>query len=251
MGREAERKGLNCGKSFKPDARNVRHQQYCPATLCQGASKRASQARWLAKPENRGYFMGAQAVARVQVWRAAHPGYSRRGPTGEQPPPSSEALQEVLPAQPSESSMISCNAPEPVTAPLQDVLSRQPTVIIGLIAHLWDSPLQEDIAAILHRLLQLVVRSDKTYQAQAMARSNFFQRKTTGAAFSSLIPWRMRVLSSSTEVTRICRRKERAIFEKAHSMRLSHDPCLGVWTYSKRPGRVARKARVSFEMCAE
>ena len=129
--------------------------RYCSATLCQGASKRASQARWLAKPENRGYFMGAQAVARVQVWRAAHPGYSRRGPTGEQPPPSSEALQEVLPAQPSESSMISCNAPEPVTAPLQDVLSRQPTVIIGLIAHLWDSPLQEDIAAILHRLLQL------------------------------------------------------------------------------------------------
>ena len=67
MGREAERKCLNCGKSFKPDARNVRHQQYCSATLCQGASKRASQARWLAKPENRGYFMGAQAVARVQV----------------------------------------------------------------------------------------------------------------------------------------------------------------------------------------
>ena len=44
-------------------ARIRRRQQYCSATLCQGASKRASQARWLAKPENRGYFMGAQAVA--------------------------------------------------------------------------------------------------------------------------------------------------------------------------------------------
>lgn len=68
MGREAERQCLNCGQSFKPDARSVRHhQQSCSDPLCQGASKRASQARWLAKPENRGSFMGAQAVARVQA----------------------------------------------------------------------------------------------------------------------------------------------------------------------------------------
>ena len=64
MGREAERKCLNCGQSFKPDARNVRHQQYCSAPLCQGASKRAGQARWLAKPENRGYFILFSSVER-------------------------------------------------------------------------------------------------------------------------------------------------------------------------------------------
>ena len=32
---------------------------------------------------------------------------------------------------------------------------------------------------------------------------------------------------------------------------LSHDPCFGVSTYWNRFGHVARKARVSFEMCAE
>ena len=32
---------------------------------------------------------------------------------------------------------------------------------------------------------------------------------------------------------------------------LSHDPCFGVSTYWKRFGRVARKACVFFEMCAD
>ena len=47
------------------------------------------------------------------------------------------------------------------------------------------------------------------------------------------------------------RRKVLAILPKSVSTMLSHDPCLGVSTYWKRFGRVSRKARVSFEMCAE
>lgn len=43
-----------------------------------------------------------------------------------------------------------------------------------------------------------------------------------------------------------------ANLEKNPSMRLSHDPCLGVKVNSKRPaGRVASQALVSLEMCAE
>ena len=47
------------------------------------------------------------------------------------------------------------------------------------------------------------------------------------------------------------RGKVLAIFENTHSIKLSQEPCLGVCTYSKRPGRVPRQAAVSLEMCAE
>src|SRR3990167_5886847 len=87
---------------------------------------------------------------------------------------------------------------------------------------------------------RLVVRFVKTNTHYATPRSNLFQRNTTGEALNSSIPLRIRVLSSSTEATRMWRRKVLAIFENAHSIRLSQEPCLGVWTYSKRPGRVAR-----------
>jgi len=46
--------------------------------VCRKASKRASQARWLNKPENRDYFCGSDHVRRVQAWRKDHPGYWRK-----------------------------------------------------------------------------------------------------------------------------------------------------------------------------
>jgi uncharacterized repeat protein (TIGR03803 family) len=76
--------------------------------------------------------------------------------------------------------------------------------------------------------LSLVVRSINTMTYQATPRSNLFQRKTTGVALNSAMPLRMRCLSSSTDLTRMCRRNVRAILEKAHSIRLSQEPCLGV-----------------------
>ena len=42
-----------------------------------------------------------------------------------------------------------------VSAPLQEIISGQPAVLIGLIAHIAGSPLQEDIAFTSRRLLQL------------------------------------------------------------------------------------------------
>ncbi|QTQ30045.1 Uncharacterized protein pbN1_00525 [Aromatoleum bremense] len=74
----------------------------------------------------------------------------------------------------------------------------------------------------------LVVRSRNMLTNHATSKSNFFHRKTTGVAFISSMPIAMRALSSSTEATRMWRRKVRAIFEKAHSIRLSQEPCLGV-----------------------
>ena len=74
----------------------------------------------------------------------------------------------------------------------------------------------------------------------------------TGWRLTSSIPAMMRSLSSCFEATRMWRRTERANLEKKPSIRLSHEPCLGVKVSSKRPtGRVASQALVSLDMCAE
>jgi hypothetical protein len=43
------------------------------------ASKAASQARWLAAPENRNYWRGPVNVARVRAWRARIPATGASG----------------------------------------------------------------------------------------------------------------------------------------------------------------------------
>jgi hypothetical protein len=60
---------------FFPDHRTGERQRYCCAADCRRASLAASQAAWLARPPNNDYFIGPVHVARVQAWRAAHPGY--------------------------------------------------------------------------------------------------------------------------------------------------------------------------------
>ena len=71
------RKCKCCHKLFRPDPRNRHHQRYCAAPSCRAASKAASQARWLAAPENQDYFRGPVNVARVKAWRSRNPGYWR------------------------------------------------------------------------------------------------------------------------------------------------------------------------------
>src|SRR5215475_12633505 len=61
------RKCKCCHKLFRPDPRNRHHQRYCAAPSCRAASKAASQARWLAAPENQDYFRGPVNVARVKI----------------------------------------------------------------------------------------------------------------------------------------------------------------------------------------
>lgn len=147
MKRQRQRKCLGCGALFRPDPRNVRHQRYCCQAACRQASKAASQRRWLSQPENQDYFRSAENVARVQRWRGEHPGYSRHpgAPTG-------GALQDDCRAQVVEIQEKSAFLMEKA---LQEALSAQPAVLVGLIAHLTDSALQEDIARSTQRLLQL------------------------------------------------------------------------------------------------
>lgn len=146
MATRRRRKCLHCGELFCPDPRNRHHQRYCSKAPCRRASKAASQRRWLAKAENRDYFRGAANLARVRAWRAQHPGYWRREPH------SGAALQEDCSAQAiaqtGKSAALGGFA-------LQDLLCTQPAVLIGLIANLTGSALQEDIARTARRFQQL------------------------------------------------------------------------------------------------
>ena len=113
---------------------------------CRAASKAASQARWLAEPKNQDYFQGPVHLARGQAWRARHPGYWRKA---SRPP---AALKDVSMAQVFGSIG---KTGDFVRSPLQDLLTAQPAVLIGLIAHLVGTPLQEDIVRTTDRLLRL------------------------------------------------------------------------------------------------
>ncbi|MBK7238568.1 MAG: hypothetical protein IPI02_24390 [Sterolibacteriaceae bacterium] len=46
-------------------------------------------------------------------------------------------------------------------APLQDLLNAQPIVVVQLIAHIWGTALQEDIASAVSRLVQLGSTSEE------------------------------------------------------------------------------------------
>jgi hypothetical protein len=146
MARGDRRKCKCCLKLFRPDPRNRWHQRYCSARRCRAASKAASQARWVAKPENQDYFQGPVHLVRGRAWRARHPGYwrkSSRVPT---------ALKDVSMTQPVGSI---AKTGIFVRSPLQDLLTAQPAVLIGLIAHLVGTPQQEDIVRTTDRLLRL------------------------------------------------------------------------------------------------
>lgn len=128
-----------------PDARNRRGQRYCREVACRKASKAESQRRWLKQGANREYFAGDENAARVRAWQAAHPGYwkhrRKRGPC---------VLQDLLIGQVAEGQR---EARQDGSGVLQDHWQTQAPVVIGLIAHLAGTVLQEDIASMTGRLI--------------------------------------------------------------------------------------------------
>ena len=154
MAQSGQRKCLCCKLFFDPDHRSRERQRYCSQPECRRSSKAASQAAWLAQPDNRDYFRDPVHVARVQAWRADHPGYSR----GKRRKPTS--LQDALSTQGHDLIEKSAIRGESAgTAALQDLLiapaDNLSPVLVGLIAHLFEVTLQEDIAATTRRLVQL------------------------------------------------------------------------------------------------
>ncbi len=120
MGAKEKKKCRHCKRLFIPDPRNANRQKYCFKPECRKESKRASQRRWLKKPENRDHFSGPVNVTRVREWRKSHPGYWKKN-----------------------------------KVTLQDFLNAQHAVLIGLIAKFSGFALQDDIACTLLRLQKL------------------------------------------------------------------------------------------------
>ena len=147
MGVLKKKRCRHCNTLFYPDARNEKRQKYCSEPACKKASKKASQQRWLQKPENKNYFKGADNVERVRQWRKAHPGYGRRK-SKVRP----NALQDPLITQRIDNIQ---DTTELATDALQDLLRDQPLVLIGLIANFTGCALQDDIAMALRRMQQL------------------------------------------------------------------------------------------------
>jgi len=143
------RKCLHCHTLFKPDPRSKGRQTFCSLSDCQQASKKASQKKWLQKPQNQHYFRGSENVQRVRLWREKNPGYSKRSQIAS---PTPKPLQETLITQDTE------NKEETEVLkqdPLQDLILAQPSVLIGLIAHLTGSTLQDDIVRTGQKLQEL------------------------------------------------------------------------------------------------
>jgi hypothetical protein len=146
MAKHNENKCLSCAEIFTTDVRNRGRQKYCDKPECQRASKAASQRRWLSKPQNRRYFRDAENAARVRRWQQEHPGYWRNTARYKR-----RTLQDSSPRNPltpQESGIEN-------TPLLQEALSAPEPLLIGLIATLVGSPLQDDIARTSRRLVQL------------------------------------------------------------------------------------------------
>ncbi len=142
-------KCVHCHIFFKPDPRSKGRQTFCSLPDCRKASKKASQKKWLQKPQNQHYFSGPENVQRVRLWREKNPGYSKRSQIASS---DLKPLQETLIAQDTE------NKEEREVLkkdPLQDLLMAQPSVLIGLIAHLTGSTLQDDIVRTGQKLQEL------------------------------------------------------------------------------------------------
>ena len=146
MARARRRKCKHCRELFIPDHRNRNKQRYCSRQDCRKASKTASQKKWQTKADNKNYHCGPENVRRVQQWRKRNPGYWKKMKIKQQ------ALQDHL----SENSAEKHKDRSKLTkTPLQDLLTHYPAVIVGLLAHLSGSPLQDDIAETGLRLQQL------------------------------------------------------------------------------------------------
>ena len=143
------RKCLHCHTFFKPHPCSKGHLTFCSLPDCQLASKKASQKKWLQKPQNKNYFRGPENVQRVQLWRDKNPGYSKKSQFASGTP---QPLQEILIAQDTENNEETGGLKQDA---LQDLLTSQPSVLIGLIAHLTGSTLQDDIVRTGRKLREL------------------------------------------------------------------------------------------------
>ena len=145
--RRRTRKCECCGQLYMPDNRHFRDQKYCPKPVCRHASKLASHRRWYRSEKAADHRDLEENKRRMREWRANHPKYWRR--TGKDP---AGALQETTLSEPIDSQEV---APSLNRSALQDMNFLQPALVVGLVAHLSGSALQDTIAETSRRFVLL------------------------------------------------------------------------------------------------
>jgi hypothetical protein len=143
MARGRRRKCKCCRRLFVPDPPNLRHQCSCSQPLC----REKPQAKPAGSPDPEPGLRPRARPRRPRQGLASAP--SRLLAQGLAPP---TAFKDVSIAQALGSKG---KTGDFVRSPLQDLLTAQPAVLIGLIAHLVGTPLQVDIARTTDRLLRL------------------------------------------------------------------------------------------------
>ena len=149
MKRTRRHKCRSCGELFKADPR-VKSHHYCGKAECRKASAVASQKGWLHTQTGRDYHSGRSQVLRIQTWRKDHPGYWRS---------KGVALQDSITTQPVAPHEVTtglnssatpdstfCAPPDGLNRPLQDLITTQDPLVVGLIAHLTGA-LQDEIGS--------------------------------------------------------------------------------------------------------
>ena len=122
---------------FIPEYRSAGRQRYCARPKCRKVSRRESQRRWLLKAGNAAYHSGGTPADRVKAWRAAHPGYWRRR---------SATAENAVRSKTELSSLLAPFALQDPCVALQDSWNPQVTALVGLIAWVRGTALQNVIA---------------------------------------------------------------------------------------------------------
>ena len=151
MSTDVPLKCLHCNRSFVPDCRHRHNQRYCRKPKCKRARQAASLERWRQKPENRDFWREEWNVDRVRQWRAKHPGYWKSHKRKR-----AVALQNAM--NPAQESLLEVDKPvsaeDCATKRITSLLEEQSPVVVGLIAHLTGSTLQNAIGAMAERLFE-------------------------------------------------------------------------------------------------
>lgn len=127
---------VHCSRKFPLNPRLGKRHRYCGLAECRQVAKAASQQKWLSKPENADYFKGSGNAMRVRLWRAANP--ARKGSNRQR------AVQGLITPRLS-TALKACG--------VQDLNERQLALLLGLVAALAHSSVQDVIARKLRRFM--------------------------------------------------------------------------------------------------
>ena len=152
--------------------------------MCWRESKAASQRKWESRPENRNYYCGPEKVTKVRAWRAAHPGYWKRGRR------QTSALPDVLITQVAAEHG---KTKQDDRIALPDLWQAQTPLLVGLIAQLTGlygfRDFRRNAIASLNETLDNMID-------YGMSRHRWFVDELKGCAYSTDVPGAVKNVSS-------------------------------------------------------